>query len=694
MTAYLQSVEQQQEFSEFCEQLLLRKFMHLHLFTGSFYELPLIYFIENITDIDNIYYRRNICAISNDAKPPKDFKGTVLIIQSERSHPGYARLYFKNNHLPYTYAMLPEERPAISQVVLEKSDIAAGISSNFSDEWLATFHGLSHDMVDAIWCPNWPKEAHEWITRERRNEWPLPSTVVKIVNNGCLLVAKPHQGCHFIANELRFSFSEAELILIHTWTDVQMYIYHILRLIKSDVVRKCGGKKGTHITTYHFKTLMFWTCEEKSKDFWLPANIESSVKELILIMIEWLIKRQCRNYFIPDNNMLDHLPDGLNFEREIRFLIDSASLVYEYISNTVPFASHRKTSRLKEFPVRIATNLIFAMHLRASNWYVINPHKPGRQMYMLRNAIRDSHLFQSESFNLFQCLTLHRQLALSKDLKQKINRFHDVEECFKRANETHVSGSMNIYISPMDNLHTMILKLLETRIDGSDIIELSNENVEHVESTPLLRNSKRFELCYSRTDNHVACFWEVFLNRMNEQITKPSCFHAAAYEANFYWTIFGSERNAMALESYKRALDICNKWLSCAISLQNGITFLLFFTSQELPIIISNRWSMIFDKYIQVVLGFLSLAKAITNSRFQSKDKLLNASNDFEVIVQVYPIDLLGYIKYQCQFQLKTCFLMDDTFTHEMQIDISRMFLYTAARIGTETSCTDNFHNL
>ena len=201
MIACLQFVKLQHEFSDFCEQLLYRKFIQVHLFTGSFCELPMIYFMENITDIDTINYRRNICAISIDAKPPKDFKGTVLIIQSERLHPGYARLYFKNNHLPYTYVMLPEDRPAFSQVVLKKADIEADLFAESSDEnkWLATFQGLSHDTVDAIWCPNWPKEAHEWITRGRPNVWPLPSTVVKIVDNGCLLVSKPHQRSQFIA---------------------------------------------------------------------------------------------------------------------------------------------------------------------------------------------------------------------------------------------------------------------------------------------------------------------------------------------------------------------------------------------------------------------------------------------------------------------------------------------------------------
>ena len=56
------------------------------------------------------------------------------------------------------------------------------------------------------------------------------------------------------------------------------------------------------------------------------------------------------------------------------------------------------------------------------------------------------------------------------------------------------------------------------------------------------------------------------------------------------------------------------------------------------------------------------------------------------VLVHVYPIDLLGYIRYQCKFHLKNYFMLDDSFTDDMQNDISRMFLYTAARISTETS--------
>src|SRR6218665_786788 len=653
MTASLQFVEQQQEFSDFCEQLLFRKFIQLCLFTGSSCELPLIYFAENITDVDNINYRRNICAISKDDKTPKDFKGTLLIIQCEGSHPGYARLYFKNNHTPYTYALLPEYRPAYSQLVLEKSDIGAGLFSESSDEnkWLATFQGLSRDTVNAIWCPNWPREAHEWLTRGRSHEWPLPSTVIKIASNGCLLVAKPHQGSHFIANEWRFSFSEVELVLIHTWSDVQVYIYHILRLIKSNVVRKCGGKELTFITTYHFKTLMLWSCEERPDEFWLPDNIETSVKELILVMIEWLINKQCRNYFIPGNNMLDHLPVSHDFGREIQFLIDSTNLVDEHISNTVPFTEDPMHDLRTEFSVRMPTNLLFATQLRVSLWHIVDLYTPGRHMYAPSNAIEKSRFFRYDIFNLFQCLKIHRRLILAKNLKEKLNGLNEIENWFQIANTYQIEGFTHVDISPMDNFHSIITKLLKKDIDSSDNIASPKTSTQPAESFSLhcYSNSTRRELCYIRTEIaqrcHAACIVELFFKVVNAQILKPSCFHTAAYEANFYWTIFFEEKNDMTVKSYKRALEICDRWLCYAETIQHSMSFNLFFGVKELPILISNGWSIIFDKYIQIVFGFLSLIKGIISHGFQSNYKRLNANSDFDLIVHMYPLDFLGYIR-------------------------------------------------
>lgn len=101
------------------------------------------------------------------------------------------------------------------------------------------------DRVEAIYCSAWPLEAAEWITREQKNGWPSKFVVGKIVGSGCHLVPKAHPSNPGYETHWRFSFSVAEAILIHSWTDVQKYIYHVLRLIKNEVVECCGGEGKT-----------------------------------------------------------------------------------------------------------------------------------------------------------------------------------------------------------------------------------------------------------------------------------------------------------------------------------------------------------------------------------------------------------------------------------------------------------------
>jgi len=684
--------EHEKEFSDFCEQLLFRKLDDVAIYTGSFFELPLIYFFETLTDVDSVVYHRNICAIKRDEPTPKEFKGTVLIIQTEESHHGFARLYSKINNTPYERN--PQLRPAYSQLLLKGSDISAcfrsflQVYSRYTQRFLANLHGLSRDVVDAIWCPNWPEEANEWKRRERRNGWPSPCTVEEIVNSGCFFVAKPHKDSQYDINEWRFSFSEAELILIYTWDHVQMYIYHILRLIKTDVVKRCGGKKKTLLSTYYFKTLMFWACEGKSKEFWLPGNIESSAKELILVMIEWLIEKQCRNYFMPGNNMLDHLSDSDNFEREAQFLIDALNSVHEYISNTVPGTEDIKHDRLNEISLRIPSKLLLTLHLIMSFFYTVDPYMPGRQRHIPSTVMHKGNIFRSCIANVFKCLTIHRFLGLAEDFDVKLDGMREVaksiEGYFRKAYyEEHVHGFTYVNISPMDNGHTVVAKMLKQNIDCSHG-EPAMSNRQEAESVDLGRSSTRSELWNCKTDRiGVACISETLLNVMNEQIEKPLCFHTAAYEANFYWTIYGDEfLNNIAVESHIRALDICTKWLYYAKSIKQRLTLKLGCGFHVIPIIISNGWSMIFDKYIQVLLGFLSLVKAVTNSRSRCNYKLSNGSTDSYVTVHVEPIDFLYYVSYQCQLHLMYNCALDNRF--KLRCDIAGRFLSSAIYISTK----------
>jgi len=60
---------------------------------------------------------------------------------------------------------------------------------------------------------------------------------------------------------------------------------------------------------------MFWACEEKPTQFWHDALLSQCVCELSIEMMKWVQSKLCVNYFIPGNNLMDHLIDtDLSYE--------------------------------------------------------------------------------------------------------------------------------------------------------------------------------------------------------------------------------------------------------------------------------------------------------------------------------------------------------------------------------------------
>src|SRR6218665_1399950 len=272
-------MENLKEYREFIRNILSIRKGHALLFSGSAFELPFQYVFSNITDVDIMYIPTDICALPEYVSAPRNFQGKTLVVTTEDTHPGFARLCspgckgcyhrqeisLKNDYKSgpaYTMALNNEAHTKIINSTCKHLDNyrCRGIYRRLIE--------MKMDRVYAICCPCWPKEADEWKTRDRPNGWPPTEVVDKVVASGCYFVAKPHQSSPDDDTQWRFSFSHAEVILIHSWTDVQKYIYHILRLIKSDAVKACGGSDETFLCTYFFKTLMFWECERKPKEFW------------------------------------------------------------------------------------------------------------------------------------------------------------------------------------------------------------------------------------------------------------------------------------------------------------------------------------------------------------------------------------------------------------------------------------------
>ena len=193
-------------------------------------------------------------------------------------------------------------------------------------EYLNTLAIGGMDTVAAIRCPQWPSQATEWTTRQRFHGWPSKDVVDRIVRFGCYFVAVGHQLSPDKNVEFRLSFSRAENILVSVWQSNQRKIYCILKWVKLRIA-EVRGKDRVIMCSYYFKTLMLWASEQRPREFWNDDQLLISISTLLCQMVEWMIDKCCPNYFIPHNNMMDHIQDRQGLEEESQVILISLPLL-------------------------------------------------------------------------------------------------------------------------------------------------------------------------------------------------------------------------------------------------------------------------------------------------------------------------------------------------------------------------------
>jgi len=287
--------------------------------SGSFIDIPDCLALgrkqevsDDQLDIDIMYYTSFHYVFDRSVILPETYTGSVLGIYTDNVHTGYVRLIKEKDNKE----LLMSDLRTLTEVV---EIHGPALKLNYNVEVLKLKYSLSKlasstpryklppfithsDMVHAVHSPYWPLEATEWITRRRSYGIPLKSVVKRVVRYGCDFVQVSHNR-HSNDNEWRYSFSKAELILVKNWSTSQRIIYATLWVFNK---KKIASK---NLCTYFFKTLMFWACEEKPPQFWSKNVLVQSVCELLIEMANWVKSKFCVNYFIPGNNMMDHLID-------------------------------------------------------------------------------------------------------------------------------------------------------------------------------------------------------------------------------------------------------------------------------------------------------------------------------------------------------------------------------------------------
>lgn len=643
----------------FCYQTLNCPHTSEHLWTGSFFELPVAYFMENITDVDTMACSTQFIVLPHDHSYEKSDRNndrpqevtqlvsttsnwpgqTVLRINSKNSHVGFTQLLYESSGKPFTNRdlrtnirdkgigaswprKLSHKTDGVSKVfeyrtaLFEEACMTSRIleKKRFVGDRLSDVEDLTSDWVDTILCPVWPEEANEWRTRKRCHGWPTVDVIRHIVNSGCFFVTKPHEKHSDDTSEWRFSFSRAELVLIHSWNDVQKYIYHILRLIKSEAVKKCGGSDFCYLKTYHFKTLMLWACEERPPEFWKRENIYDSLKELLCTMIEWLIEKECRNYFIPGNNILDYLDCEYNFDSEVQNILALSEKLQQYIYDT----AHHHKNKGSKMRISIPNKLFITAQLRCYHAYLLDPTLPGRQRYMTSKALDKTEYFTSKMKHLYKALCAHR-LCVSQTIDTNIDEVNEqVLECFKFCREATFDGFTEISYSLSDLFYNIFASILQTPVGHQQGGQASSTSV---------------------AEDVGESFLSGLLRHVDDEIENPFYFICCAYEANFHYTT-AEYFDRSSIDRLNTALRLCNDSLSYSEQLWNKSISWLAVSSEILPVIITKGWTTLYDRHINAAL-----------KKYCRRSSDGSEISDF--VVHFTPEDLLRYIRLQCMRKLR-----------------------------------------
>jgi len=323
-----------------------------------------------IGDHDDIFARSHEIAFIDDVPVlPRDISGldATLIcckIESDKRYPGFLRLRglgemkynwkrkiyeckcsahtnrYKVSYMTSMQCSCPRP-PVVSGPAIKHRPMPA--SSSFG-----------HDDVETVWCPEWPKEANNWPLRPRKYGWPTIATITEVVQNGCHVVHGQHRDCRGDKLQWRFSFSFAEIILLQSWTQTQQIVYHLLRFFaKKELIQKDCPKEDEVLCPYHLKTLMLWTCEEMPEEWWNSSSVIVKCCVLLQKLSEWLNKRYCPNYFIPEASLF-HDPSSVTklnkIDKRLKKYSNSQTLCNWFVQNYImPFiARHFKPKTIME----------------------------------------------------------------------------------------------------------------------------------------------------------------------------------------------------------------------------------------------------------------------------------------------------------------------------------------------------------
>ena len=274
---------------------------------------------EEVGDIDNMWVDPSV-QVMFENQTAVERKGLDVFFLTAKSldHPGFYRLFSESGELPEVYEhckVQVSEGPAYISSEMFTGRMFEQLTAVLDAEShkgpaiqrpaLSQVH-MKSDNVFALYCQEWPDFVRQ--VRFKNSKWPRGKALQQLARAGCHVVPIGKHNSLTKSLEWRLSFSSAEKIIMHSLINsIQLYTYNMLKLLLSHLMKECKVVEEV-LCTYYIKTVFFFAIEEEPECLWKESTLLKCIHLVISRLCNCLRKHLLPNFFVPENNMIQHLP--------------------------------------------------------------------------------------------------------------------------------------------------------------------------------------------------------------------------------------------------------------------------------------------------------------------------------------------------------------------------------------------------
>ncbi|XP_052239805.1 uncharacterized protein LOC127850667 isoform X2 [Dreissena polymorpha] len=262
------------------------------------------------SDIDFLYSNHiiNIMTIWEDWRTGMS---NLLMLHDNTTPPQQYLLQVINDYTPEPETSLTDDRfvrKDSGQILFSAERWKQYIAYEARHQGETTKNGPS-----VSWLPNWDivnafhvrkplPEIQHWIDRCRGKHWPPVQLLEAARIAPCFLVPAGHPDSDYTREEWRLSPNLIERMLMFSFNMTQIKCYIVLKLIKKSLFANIVGYA---ITSFHCKTIMFFTIERTHPSLWCEHNLMFVLLLCLHVLRRWLRLGRLPHYIIEGVNLFD-----------------------------------------------------------------------------------------------------------------------------------------------------------------------------------------------------------------------------------------------------------------------------------------------------------------------------------------------------------------------------------------------------